>query len=155
MRGPGGQQAKNPGRRMVDRAWWNQDPKIEALALTAEQRGKLDTLAQSYIAGLQADTTRRDAYQAIADALAEGDLDAARGQTGRLADAAAKIARAQAELLIDGVAVLNAKQRGILADKWPGMLKRPWIGAGGGGRMARPQGVAGQMQPRKLEPRKQ
>ena len=138
-------QAKSPGRRMADRPWWNQPKKIEALSLTDEQRGELDALAESCRAEQQAKPNPREVYQEMADALTKGDLDAARKLTDSLADAAAKNARAQAQMMIEGVAVLSTDQRGILASEWPGMFRRPWIGAGKRGMMGK-QGAARQGQ---------
>ena len=118
-------------RRAVDAAWWNQPKKIAMLSLTEEQRAELDTLAESYLEEHTKDSSARDAYAAMGEALASGDWEGARRHSKEAAAAVARSAEGQAELMIEGVKVLSVEQRKALYAKFPGMLQRSWIGRGG------------------------
>ena len=116
--------------RVVSQMWWNQSLKVTTLALTGDQRSRLDALGRAYLEARRDSTAQSDALAAFSTALKKNDFAAAREQAKVLAQASAQPHLAQAELMIDGLSVLSAEQREKLAANFPGLLEGPWMRTG-------------------------
>ncbi|MCP3963556.1 MAG: hypothetical protein GY719_37445 [bacterium] len=126
--------ARDGMTRVISRMWWNQPEKVATLALKVEQREKMDTLGRAYLESQRGSNAGREAFGSFAEALEAGDWDAARERSKTLAEATSGPVQAQANLMIDALALLSADQRAKLAAELPGLLSGPWMRMRGMGR---------------------
>lgn len=121
------------------RIWWNQDRFVEGLALTEEQRGKMDAVLEENVAGRRGQMEPYvEARRELGDALAAGDWKGAEAARGRLAELAAATSRSESDLLLAVAKLMSAEQRKKVQEEYPMIFSRPWIrggvGMGGGPR---------------------
>jgi hypothetical protein len=104
------------------RLWWNDPEVVERLALTSEQRAKMDAL----LAKQPASRNANEHALAFQRALEQGNSEAARRALAAWADASRDEIRARGELKIEVLALLTKSQREKVAALQPGVLGRPW-----------------------------
>ena len=123
-----------PAKRAVSvhaKIWWNQEPKIEVLTLSAEQRTDMDAALDRFLdLRREAISRQRQSFSAFGDALAAGDEEEIRRRGDALAAAMAAPSEGQVELMIEVTSLLSAEQRGELHSRFPKLLSRRWIGSG-------------------------
>lgn len=121
-----------------ERIWWNQTEKIQVLALTAEQRGKMDAALTAFFDNAPRPNDRQQNMEVFTAALAKGDWEAADKAVEVMADAAARPIHVTANMMIEVVQLLTPYQLRTLNARYPELLKRPWVRLRG---MARSRGA--------------
>jgi Spy/CpxP family protein refolding chaperone len=116
------------GLRMARQIWWNQPDIVQALQLKDEQRAAMDKLltktqeAQRAIQQKQAEQR-----QALEEALAKANWDAARKAGTEVGEGLAVASTVQTGLKIDILKLLDDTQRQTLATRYAHLLRRPWM----------------------------
>ncbi len=105
-----------------DALWWD-DPKIvKNLSLTDEQRKKMGEYLEAYRKNPPQDL-RPEAFH---ETLVQGDWEAGRSESERLAKRAATSVRMRGTLKIDVLSLLSKEQRELLVDRYPRLIYKPW-----------------------------
>lgn len=116
LAGAAGAQVLNP------QLWWNDPALVEKLALTKEQRAKMDALLAK-----QPAVPRIDELAAtFQNALEHGNTEAARRALAAWADASRDTVRARGALKIEVLSLLTEPQRKQLAALEPDVIARAW-----------------------------
>lgn len=114
------------------RIWWNQSRFIEGLALTGEQRGRMDEVLERHLFARRSQRQEyRQARGEVARAARDGRWQEAEAASVRLGEAGAELARLEGELMVAVLRLLSADQRAKLEDGFPMILLRPWLLGGG------------------------
>lgn len=133
--------------RFKQRSWWNQPQIVEALALSEEQREQLDQLLEAAIeTRSQGERERRRVFDEFAQSLETVDRDTQARLVEQMAKSMGDLAIIRAEFMMDGLALLSSDQRKQLAEEYPQLLRRDWLGGTmpGNGRVGmRPRSRAG------------
>lgn len=118
--------------RTLERIWWNQPKMVESLELRQEQRAAMDRRLVAFL------DLRREAGRAhlelrreLGDAVGAGRWTEAEEIRGRLAETAATLATAEADLVTKVVQGLDDAQRQRLTELYPRLLSVPWLRASG------------------------
>jgi hypothetical protein len=113
-------------QKAVEAMWWNEPEIVSHLSLSEEQRQNMDGQYRTY---LDTGPPRRDSIgrEAFAEALAAGDWNGARARLDEMAKAAAVPLREQGELKIRLLSQLSKEQHQRLVEKYPQLLRRPWV----------------------------
>jgi Spy/CpxP family protein refolding chaperone len=107
------------------RAWWNQPQLIEALSLAPEQRAKMDALLlQSIATQRAAQQQQHEQQRALKEALEAGKWDAARQAATAAAEGMSTAWRAQTNLKIDVLALLDAEQQRLVTSQYRQVLRQ-------------------------------
>ena len=128
-----GTSATRPAARA--RVWW-QVPAIEqSLAIDAEQRQALDRALDRAVAARQ--EAGREYWKLRIELTAVARKGASDERVSqiltRLEGVAGRLARIEAELVVEALALLSAEQVAEIEDRYPLLLQRSWM-AGSGGR---------------------
>jgi Spy/CpxP family protein refolding chaperone len=105
--------------------WWNEAAIQKALAITDEQRQKMDAFLAAYREQLPAE--RRPA--AFHETLVQGTWKQAREENGKLSALAGKAVQTRGELKINVLSVLSKEQHQKLVDQYPRLIYKPWMRA--------------------------
>lgn len=125
------------GGARLDRAWWNQQRFMEALALDEAQRGAMDRELLDHLATRRAlAITAARQRRSLGSELTAGDWQGAEEAAAAVAAAHAALGREEAELTIAVARLLNDEQRRKVAAEFPHLLDRPLV-VGGVGRRFR------------------
>lgn len=121
------------------RIWWNQPRYITALGLEEGQRQRMDSLLEHHREGrAELMTDLQETRRMVGDAAAAGDFEKADAQREKLAEVAAELSRLETGLMVSVLELMSAEQRALLAEKFSGVLRRPWLVGGGPGGMGVP-----------------
>jgi uncharacterized membrane protein len=114
--------------RMPRQIWWNQPDIMKALELKDEQRAAMDKLlAQAQEAQRAIQQKQAQQRQALEDALAKANWDAAHKAGTEVGEGLAVASTVQTNLKIDILKLLNETQRQTLATRYAYLLRRPWM----------------------------
>ena len=102
--------------------WWNDPGVVEALKLTDEQREKMGEYLKAYRKAVPED--RRPAE--FHEALVQGDWKKARIESEKITKLAETAVRKRGALKIDVLSLLSEEQLGILVDRHPQLVYKPW-----------------------------
>ncbi len=105
--------------------WWNDPATQKALALTDEQREKMDGYVAAYRQQLPSD--RRAA--AFHETLVQGTWKQARSENKKLSEMAEAAVRTRGTLKIDVLALLSKEQHQKLVDQYPRLIYKAWTRA--------------------------
>ena len=126
-KGPADEDRAAKGRRKaVEEMWWNDPEVVSHLSLSEDQRKNMDGQYRAYLetGPPRLDSVSRDAF---VEALAAGDWDGARARIDEMAEAAVIPLRAHGELKIRLLRQLSDEQRQRFVEKYPQLLRRPWV----------------------------
>lgn len=126
---PEERQERQRQQRLVER-WWNQDEVIAFADLSEDQRSQLDEFFGATLeAQTKAQAEQMEGFQHFAVALENGDWETADAQIEAMVVAMGAQARARAELMRSGIALLSDEQRAKLAGEYPLIFQRSWLGS--------------------------
>lgn len=109
--------------------WWEQSDIVEAIDLRPEQIEALNVLWSEALEARNAGRTEQTRLFAdFTAALQSNALGRRADLVDRLAESAAAQARLPAELMDRGVAVLDKDQHGRVAEQFPWIFRRSWMG---------------------------
>jgi Spy/CpxP family protein refolding chaperone len=134
---PGAAPAAGPERVL----WWNDSDVIETLALTKDQRKKMDAAWAKYEKARPERTVHAQSRRALEDALVAGRWDDARKQLKTLADAAQAPILAGGELKITVLQALSPEQLAKIKSDHVMLLRQPWAPRPSWAAVTRPQGA--------------
>jgi hypothetical protein len=106
--------------------WWNDSEVSEKLALTTEQRSKMDALYRRYADGTGTRNELAADRKGFETALRQGDLARARSLLDEWADAEDAAVRGLGTLRIEVLSLLDAEQRKKLAMLKPDFVATSW-----------------------------
>ena len=131
-------------QRLKNRSWWNQKEISAAVKLTEDQRAKLDGLLEgAYNSRKAIEQEQAVMVPDFARHLEDGNVEEQLKIVAAMSEGMSRIAAIRANLMVDGVGLLNAEQRKIIGEKFGYIFKKSWFGGGGMG------GVETRMQQRK------
>lgn len=114
-------------RGLVRKIWWNNAEVVEALALSDEQRQRMDGHLQRFLRSRQEATSTRQAAEGdYLAALEEGRWPEARAALDRFGASSLRALTGQAEMKIDVLAELENGQRARLGESYPHLFRAPW-----------------------------
>jgi len=126
-KGPADEGRAAKGRqKAVEAMWWNDPEIVDHLSLSEDQRKNMDGQYRTYLetGPPRVDSVARDAF---VEALAAGDWNGARARLDDMAEAAVIPLRAHGELKIRLLSQLSKEQHQRFVEKYPQLLKRPWV----------------------------
>ncbi len=144
--GAGAADAVDNQDKVLAKAWWNDDKKTENLALSAEQRTKMDGYLRAYLSETsELRTQRQAAMSALGEALARGDQAAAIVQRDEMGRLMSQPVTQQIDMMIAVAGLLTEAQRQTLVAQSPDIFSRFWVRQpnSGKGRRARPKANTG------------
>ncbi|MEM1207414.1 MAG: hypothetical protein AAGN66_29535 [Acidobacteriota bacterium] len=128
-------------RRLLENMWWHDGSTRELLALRSGQVEAMDAACRRFLTRPPRDGRRaqRDFFQS----LGEGDLGQAEAQLDRYGAAVALAARAEGDMMLEILGMLDADQLETMVSRRPMLLSSRWLlrlgprkGRGGPGRGA-------------------
>ena len=124
--GEGYDEKKN--QKAVSNIWWNNPRLVEQLALTAEQRGKMDHLLIDNLNPRESDQNEmRSLWNEFSAAMSNGQYESADIFRQRIVDQGSDAVDSQLSLMIATVKVLSDKQREQLLKERPRIFSALWI----------------------------
>lgn len=121
------------------RIWWNQPRYVRGLDLSPELRLELDAELERHRAARAEQMAEvRNARLAVAEALGAGDWPRARSRRAELGQALAEQSTIETGLVQAVLEKLSAQQRKTIVERFPGVLRRPWLMGGAAGRPGAP-----------------
>ena len=110
-------------------SWWKNEAIVQAIGLTSEQDSRLDELLATALADRSQSQDRlRDGLRQFSEALKSGSQEAASLQIERISTETGLQAKIRADLMRQGVGVLQEAQRDLLARDFPFVFSRSWLG---------------------------
>ena len=118
--------AAKKSRKAAEVKWWNDSKIVSHLSLSEEQRKNMDDQFQAYVekGPPPTDAAVRDAF---VEALTARDWNGASTGLDEMAEAVTVRVRAQGDLKIHVLKQLSKEQHELLVEKYPQLLKRPWV----------------------------
>ncbi len=109
--------------------WWERSDIVEAIGLRPEQVKALNVLWSGALEARKAGQTEQSRLFAdFTEALRSNAPSERAILVDRLAESAAAQARLPAELMDRGTAVLDQDQHGLVAEQFPWIFRRSWMG---------------------------
>jgi len=113
---------------IASRIWWNNPDIATVLHLSTAQRSRMDAALGARLPEFRSNRQQRHSAQAaVGEQLEKGDWAAARTAGAVVSGLAGNDARLQVELKIDVLTILSSDQLRELGQKYPHLLRQPWV----------------------------
>jgi hypothetical protein len=115
-----------PVADLLPHTWWNTEPLVTRLSLTAEQRKVMDEALRTHLEAERSDKGARAATAAFLSQVEDGHLKDARKEIQGMEEAAAREVRSAAEMKIAVAEALSSQQRITLLRARPRIFQVDW-----------------------------